>query len=117
MQEELMNRYLHAVLTIIALELGWIALNHHGTAVSAQPQPTEVVLTGIQLGRNQTLPVALRVVDLDPGGFVPVGVLGQTGDRARFQPIDVRAAQPVQIETTRPIEVRIPVTSSPVPGQ
>src|SRR5262245_22942489 len=76
-QEELMNRYLHAVLTIIAVELGWIALNHSGVPVSAQQKATPVIITGVELPRDYSFPVALRNVDLRDNAFVPVGILGQ----------------------------------------
>jgi hypothetical protein len=115
-----MNRYLQAVLTIIAVELGWIAVNHSGVPVSAQQKAMPVIITGMELPRDYALPVALRNVSLrDRNEFVPVAVLGQTigTDRVRFAPIDIRAAQPVPIEAHRPIEVRIPVTSSPRPGE
>ena len=114
-----MNRYLHAVLTIIAIELGWIAMNHSGVPVSAQQKAMPVIVTGVELPRDYALPVALRNVDLrDRDAFVPVAVLGQAvSSESRFRPIDIRAAQPVPIETHRPIEVRIPVTSSPRPGE
>ena len=88
-----MNRYLHVVLTIIAVELGWIAINHSGAPVSAQQAPMPVVITGVELRADQTLPVAVRGI------------------------VDIRATQPIPIETNRPIEVRIPVTSSPVFAQ
>ena len=88
-----MNRYLHAVLTIIAIELGWIAINHSGAQVSAQQAATPVIITGVELRSNQVLPVEVRGI------------------------VDIRAAQPIPIEANRPIEVRIPVTSSPVFAQ
>jgi hypothetical protein len=44
------TRYLHAVLTIIALELGWIAFTHMPAATAqAQPQVQRVVITGFDL--------------------------------------------------------------------
>ena len=112
------NRYRNALLTIIAVELGWIALTHTGVPVSAQAAATRVVITGVELPPNATLPVVMRGVDLaDRDAFLPVAVLGQIPGAPRFRPIDIRAAQPIPIETSRPIEVRIPVTSSPRPGQ
>jgi hypothetical protein len=56
------DRYLKIVLTIIALELGWLALGQATPQVSAQAQPTRVVITGVELPSSQP--------------FVPVGVLG-----------------------------------------
>ena len=113
------HRYRNALLTIIAVELGWIALTHTGVPVSAQAAATRVIITGVELPPNATVPVFMRGVDLaDREAFLPVGVLGQIPAAGpRFRPIDIRAAQPIPIETNRPIEVRIPVTSSPRPGQ
>jgi hypothetical protein len=87
------KRYLNAILTLIALELGWIALNHSAVPVAAQPAATPVVITGINLRSDDApLPVALR------------------------GPIEIRATAPVPIVATRPIEVFIPVTTSSRPG-
>jgi hypothetical protein len=118
-------RYLNIVLTVIAVELGWLALTQMAVPVSAQaePKPTPVVITGIQLQRADA--------------FLPVGVLGQmvgapngsrfsaieTNTTVRNQvqvmtagPIDVRTIAPVKIEADRPIKVEIPVTMSQRPG-
>jgi hypothetical protein len=43
------DRYLKAVLTIIALELGWIALTHGAQPVIAQAAATRVVITGAEV--------------------------------------------------------------------
>ena len=87
------KRYLNVVLTLIALELGWIALNQSAVPVAAQPAATPVVITGINLRSDDApLPVALR------------------------GPIEIRATTPVPIVATRPIEVFIPVTTSSRPG-
>ena len=121
------NRYLNVVLTIVAIELGWIALSHPAVTVSAQPAATPVVITGIELRSDDTLPVAVREFQLrDRNAFLPVAVLGQVENRSpaeRFQPIDIRASVPLKVDVDRPIRiaepvtVRIPVTSSPRPGQ
>ena len=91
------DRYLKVILTIIAIELGWIALTHTGSPVSAQqaPAPTPVVITGIELR--------------DADDFLPVGVLGQVRSRAAsFQPIDmnVRNDRAIQVALPGPLEVR-----------
>ena len=86
------NRYLNAILTIIALELGWLALSHSAVPVSAQQGATRVVLSGIDLRNNEVLPVAHR------------------------GPVEIRATTPVPITANRPIEVFIPVVTSPRPG-
>jgi len=83
------NRYLNVVLTIIALELGWLAISQLGVPVSAQQAPTRVVLTGIELNSEELMPVVLRRADV---------------------PIRLDASQPLRIQ--EPVTVRIPVTSS-----
>ena len=55
-------RFLNVVLTIIAVELGWIAISQIGVPVSAQQAATRVVITGIEVPRNQSLPTTLRGV-------------------------------------------------------
>ena len=83
------NRYLNVVLTVIAVELGWLAISQLGVPVSAQQAPTRVVLTGIELNSDESLPVVLRRADV---------------------PIRLDASQPLRIQ--EPVTVRIPVTSS-----
>ena len=108
------NRYLNVVLTIIAVELGLIAITHVGTPVSAQrapvsaqqPQPDamRVVIAGIEV-RDRPLPVA---------------VLGQIDNLAArtYRPlqVDVRNQAPVQVDVRNqapvPVDVR---TLTPVP--
>jgi hypothetical protein len=84
---------MNAVLTIIALELGWLALGQSAAPVSAQQAVTPVVITGVDLRRD--------------GDQLPVVVRGS---------VDIRATNPVPIVSNRPIEVFIPVTTSPRPG-
>jgi hypothetical protein len=88
------DRYLKVILTIIAIELGWIALTHTGSPVSAQQQaaaPTPVVIAGIDLRESDD--------------FMPVGVLGQVRNRsAVFQPVDMM----VRNERERAIPVSLP---------
>src|SRR5687767_13748934 len=95
------DRYLKDILTIIALELGWIALTHGTPPVSAQApaDPIPVVIAGIQLR--------------DRGDFLPVGVLGQPravpAAMARaFHPLDtdVRNDQPLRVTVPVPLDVR-----------
>jgi hypothetical protein len=121
------NRYLNAVLTLIAVELGVIALTHTAEPVSAQqPRPTPVVITGVEVPRNVMLPITVRSVELtDRSAYLPVAVLGQeTLPDTRFRPIDVRTTAPIKIEADRPLrveadpplKVQIPVVTSPRPG-
>jgi hypothetical protein len=84
------NRYRNALLTIIALELGWIALTHTGVPVSAQQAPTRVVIAGVDMRQADTVPVAVQ------------------------GPVKIEADRPLRIQ--EPLTVRIPVTTSPRPG-
>ena len=95
------NRYLHAVLTIIALELGWIALTHT-PAVSAQPAtpPTRVIIAGVDLAGE--------------AGYVPVGIVGAVNNvppqvRQTLDPagIRVQAGRPLQVDSQQPVTVRM----------
>jgi len=122
------NRYLNVVLTLIAAELGVIALSHTGVPVSAQQKATPVVITGVDMQRNVTVPITVRGVELiDRKTYLPVGLYGQLEgppDTAAFRPVDIRAIGTVKIEADRPIrveadpplKVQIPVVSSPRPG-
>jgi hypothetical protein len=121
------DRYLKAILTVIALELGWIALQQTGSPVSAQQAATPVVLTGIEL-QEQT-------------DYMPVSILGQARSipaplAGRFRPldtairneqsipvsvplpIDVRTVGTIRIDTSRPLKVEnVGYTPAPRPGE
>ena len=92
------DRYLKAVLTVIALELGWIAIGQVATPVGAQQAATPVVITGINLGGQ--------------GAYLPVGVLGQVRevpDRlvGAFDPLDARVRnERLNVSVQTPLEVR-----------
>ena len=113
------NRYLNVVLTVIAIELGWIGLNHMGTPVSAQQTAQPVVITGVQMPQSDTLPmnmlpVTVRGVELrNRNEFMPIGLYGQVEQvpgRERFQPIDIRTPVPIKVEADRPLRIAEPVT-------
>ena len=123
------DRYLRIVLTIIALELGWIALKDSAIDVSAQQnqpsqqnqQMTSVVIRGIDVPcpgnnvncRETSLPVSLT------RATVPVRVTADTP-----LPVDarglirIRQDQPFIVETgDRPLLVQsMPPTAAPRPG-
>ena len=96
------DRYLKAVLTLIAIELAYLAASHAATPVTAQqPQePTPVVITGIRLGDTQN--------------FLPVGILGEVspgiaaarGASARPLQVTVRNDQPLRVAVPLPLDVR-----------
>ena len=116
------NGYLNVVLTVIAIELGWIGLTHVGTPVAAQQAAQPVVITGVQMPETEMLPVTVRGVDLrSRNQFLPVGLYGQVEEvpgADRFEPIDIRTPLPIKVDVDRPLRlvepvtVRIPVTSS-----
>ena len=120
------SRYLNVVLTLIAVELGVIALNHSGVPVSAQTQATRVVITGVDMQRNAMLPVSVRGVELlDRKAYLPVGLYGQIDappDTGNFRPLEMRAMTAIKIEgavrveADPPLKVQIPVVTSPRPG-
>jgi hypothetical protein len=118
------DRYLRVVLTVIALELGWIAIKDaapvHVSAQQNQP-PTPVVLRGVELPcqggavncREETLPVAIvRATN-------PLRVTSDTPLQVDARGIvRVRADQPMIVETRdRPLLIQsVPATSAPRPG-
>ena len=88
------DRYTKLLLTIIVLELGWIAVSQAGVQVSAQ--------------RNDATPVIIRGVEGPPGKevFIPVAVVGSSVLRVESaRPLEVVASQPVKIEADQPIPV------------
>lgn len=118
------DRYLKVILTIIAVELGWLALHAGTTPVRAQQDATPVVIAGVELR--------------DGGDFLPVGVIGQVGSgpiRSGFQPlatsirnervpvslaqtVDVRAIGSIRIDSDRPIKVEnVGYTPAQKPGE
>jgi len=91
------NRYLHAVLTLIAIELLWIALNGLPVRASAVAaiEPTPVVITDVRLGAagERILPVAV------------------TGT------VIIEARTPLKVAADEPLNVRaVPYTPSERPG-
>jgi hypothetical protein len=124
------DRYLKVILTIIAVELGWIALNQVTSPVGAQAAATPVVIRGIELNPG---------LGDNPAGFLPVAVVGgyrqipgtAVNQLQRVQvsvptAVDVRTIAPVKIETDRPIKIEadralkvesVPYTPAQKPGE
>jgi hypothetical protein len=87
------DRYLRIVLTVIAVELGWLAINQQAAPVAAQaqaqaPAPTPVIIRGIDMQYMSTGRDAL-----------PISVVSARA------PVKVEADRPIPIETPRPIRV------------
>jgi hypothetical protein len=108
------DRYLKAVLTIIALELGWMAFNQAATPVTAQAQPTRVVITDIEVGSQRgVLPVTVR-----KGDQLPVFVNNERLPVAIAQTLDVRHIGALTIDSTRPLKVEnVGYTPAQRPGE
>ena len=121
------DRYLRIVLTIIAAELGWIALQHTGSPVIAQQTATPVVITGIELQeRTDFLPVSVlgqaRNVPAELAGrFRPLDTAVRNDQSIPVSiplPIDVRAIGTIRIDTSRPLKVEnVGYTPAPRPGE
>lgn len=92
------NRYLHVVLTLIAIELLWVALNGlpvRASAVAAT-EPIPVVITDVRIGA-----AGERVM--------PVAVTGT---------VIIEARTPLQVAADEPLNVRaVPYTPSTRPGE
>jgi hypothetical protein len=119
------DRYLRIVLTIIALELGWIALKDTAVQVSAQQdqrQPTPVVIRGVDVPcpatdagtcRESVLPVLVSrtsaPVRITADQSLPVDARGL---------VRIRADQPIVVETReRPLLIQsVPAGTAPRPG-
>ena len=92
------NRYLHAVLTLIAIELLWIALNGLPVRASAAAaiEPMPVVITDVRLGAAGE-------------HALPVAVMGS---------VVIEARTPIQVAADEPLNVRtVPYTPSARPGE
>ena len=91
------DRFTKVLLTVIALELGWIAVNDVSLRVSAQQaEPMAVVIRGIQL-------------DAPADGSLPVTLVRSTSAVrvAADRPIPIEAPRPIVIETgERPLLVQ-----------
>jgi hypothetical protein len=115
------DRYLRIVLTVIALELGWMALKDAAVQVSAQNQFTPVVIRAIDLQcpgndvncRETSLPVNIMRANN------PLRVTADTPLQVDARGIvRIRADQPMLVETgDRPLLIQsVPATSAPRPG-
>jgi len=88
------DRYTKLLLTVIALELGWIAAGNFGAQLSAQ--------------RAEPTPVIIRGVEAAPGkeAFIPVAIVGSTVLRIESaRPLEIVASQPIKIQADSPIPV------------
>ena len=101
------DRYVKAVLTIIALELFWIGVKDVAppVAAQAQAQPTAVVIRGIQLAPASN-------------EYLPVGIVGQPVRVDVPRPVKIEADRPIKIEADRALKVEnIGYVPAPKPGE
>ncbi|HEY1307027.1 MAG TPA: hypothetical protein VGF24_25910 [Vicinamibacterales bacterium] len=108
------DRYLKVVLTVIALELGWLVIKDATVTVSAQrgqPAPMPVVISGVELPQREALPVTLT------GNNAVVRVVSERPLQLE-QPIIIQNDRPLLVETaSRPLLIQsVPASSSPLPG-
>jgi hypothetical protein len=120
------DRYLKVILTIIALELGWMALRDGAPAAQAQGAPTRVVVAGVDMEDTAFLPVAvvggLRQVPAPLSRQLePLKVSVDTTVPLRVdapQPLRVLPIGPIKIESDKPLLVEnVPYTPSRRPGE
>jgi hypothetical protein len=93
------DRYLKAILTVIALELLWLGVKDLGTPVNAQVNrdATPVVIRGVE----GDLPIVIQGIQMR--GRMPgaLPIYGATGG----EPVAVSAPTPLPIEAPRPIPI------------
>jgi hypothetical protein len=114
------DRYLKAILTVIALELLWIGIKDGAPAVSAQPAVTPVVIHGVQMDTEArgSLPITIRGLQLDTEtrGTLPVSSPRPLRIES-LRPLKIEADRPIKIETDGPLSVEsVPYTPSKRPG-
>jgi hypothetical protein len=90
------DRYMKLLLTIIALELLWLAAAGPAQPVAAQPGAVPVIITGIR-------------IDAEELDSLPVAVHGT---------VAIESRSPLKVEADRPLPVKsVPYTPSERPGE
>jgi hypothetical protein len=108
------DRYLKLILTVIAIELGWLAIQGSAVPVAAQRGAVgqAVIIKGIDLMPRETLPVSV----INTNGSLPVTLTGNnsvvpimSGRPLQIeQPLIVQAERPLPVETgQRPLSVQV----------
>lgn len=112
------DRYLRIILTVIAIELLWLGLKDLAPAVSAQVEPTRVIIASVDGG---FLPVALAgqtaTAGRNPLRPIQIGITGDVAITART-PLKIEADRPLKVEADRPLRVEsVPYTPGSRPGE
>src|SRR5215510_8607205 len=117
------DRYLKLILTVIAIELGWLAIQGSGVPLEAQrAAPMQVIIKGVDLMPKETIPVSV----INTNGSLPVTLTGNnavvpimSGRPLQIeQPLIIQADRPLPVETgARPLLIQsMPPTPSARPG-
>lgn len=92
------DRYTKIVLTVIAVELGWLGVKDASVPVSAQQvEPMPVIIRGVEGVRERPLVFPVRIAE----ATVPVKV---TADR----PLPIEAPLPIRIDAINPVVIETP---------
>jgi hypothetical protein len=115
------DRYLKAILTIIALELLWIGVKDAAPPVLAQQGMTPVIIRGVQIGTETSLPVnvtgSTRPIKIEADR--PIRIEAERPIRVEtLRPLKIEADTPIKIEADRPLPVEaVPFTPARRPGE
>lgn len=113
--------YIKVILTVIAIELGWLGVKEASVPLTAQTAATPVVITGIRL-------------DATDGSHLPVVVLGSTREVPSLltpgverlitrlavpaRPLKVEVDKPIKVEADKPLPVdQVRYTPADRPGE
>jgi hypothetical protein len=89
------DRYTKIILTVIAIELGWLGVKDAAVPVSAQKvEPMPVIITGVETVRGKPLVIPVRIAE----ATAPVRV---TVDR----PLPIEAPLPIRVDAVSPFVV------------
>jgi hypothetical protein len=91
------DRYTKIILTVIAIELGWLGVKDAAVPVMAQAQPAEpipVIIKGVEGVRGKPLVIPVRLAE----ATTPVRV---TVDR----PLPIEAPLPIRVDAISPFVV------------
>jgi hypothetical protein len=91
------DRYTKIVLTVIAVELGWLALSQHAQPVAAQAQaPTPVIIRGVDVAYRGSGRDALPIAIVESRDTVTVDAI---------RPLPVEAPRPLRVEAAGTVRI------------
>lgn len=97
------DRYLKLILTVIAIELGWLAVQGSAVPLAAQrgTAPTQVVIKGVDMMPKDTLPVSV----INTNGSLPVTLTGNNAVVPIMSGRPLQIEQPLVVQADRPLPV------------